>query len=79
MSARTAVPQLADDFCTAEVVGARLNREIIKIVVLPDMKDRLATLGCEPIASTPQEFATQIKIELETWRQVIRATNIKAR
>jgi tripartite-type tricarboxylate transporter receptor subunit TctC len=37
------------------------------------MKDRLATLGYEPVASTPEEFATQIKIELEAWGKVIRA------
>jgi hypothetical protein len=32
----------------------------------------------EPIGNTPEEFATQIKIELEKWVKVIRAANIKA-
>ena len=38
----------------------------------------LATLGYEPVASTPEEFATQIKIELETWGKVVRPVKIKA-
>jgi tripartite-type tricarboxylate transporter receptor subunit TctC len=42
------------------------------------MKESLTTLGYEPIASTPEEFATQIKIELETWGKVVRAVKIKA-
>jgi tripartite-type tricarboxylate transporter receptor subunit TctC len=41
------------------------------------MKARLATLGYEPLANTPEEFAEQIKTELETWRKVIEAANIK--
>ena len=42
------------------------------------MKESLATLGYESVASTPEEFATQIKIELETWGKVVRAVKIKA-
>ena len=55
-----------------------LHREIVKIIALPDMKERLPTLGFEPVASTPEEFAERIKVELETWGKVIQAANIKA-
>ena len=55
-----------------------LNREIAKSMALPDVEERLVALGFEPVASTPEEFATQIKIELEKWAKVIRAANIKA-
>ena len=44
----------------------------------PEMKERLATLGYEVVASTPEEFAIRIKTEIETWAKVIRAANIKA-
>ena len=56
----------------------RLNREIAKSMALPDVKERLVALGFEPVGNTPEEFATQIKIELEKWVKVIRAANIKA-
>jgi tripartite-type tricarboxylate transporter receptor subunit TctC len=55
-----------------------LNREIIKIVALPDMKERLTTLGFEPVGSTPEQFAKQIKFEIENWGKWIRAASIKA-
>jgi tripartite-type tricarboxylate transporter receptor subunit TctC len=44
----------------------------------PDVKERLVALGFNPVGSTPEEFAKQIKIELEKWAKVIRAANIKA-
>ena len=42
------------------------------------MKERLAALGYEVVASTPEEFAVRIKTEIDTWAKVIRAANIKA-
>jgi tripartite-type tricarboxylate transporter receptor subunit TctC len=57
---------------------ALLNREIINAIEQPDMKERLPTLGFEAVGSTPEQFAKQIKFEIETWGRVIRAANIKA-
>jgi tripartite-type tricarboxylate transporter receptor subunit TctC len=57
---------------------AMLHRMSEKILAQPDMKERLAELGYEVVASTPQEFAARIKVEIEMWARVIRAANIKA-
>jgi tripartite-type tricarboxylate transporter receptor subunit TctC len=62
---------------TPHDIVSLLHREIIEIIAQPDMKERLATLGFEPVASTPEEFARLIKDELETWGKVIRAAGIK--
>ena len=59
-----------------EIIGA-LQREIAGIIALPDVKERLPTLGFEAIGSTPEEFAARIKVETEIWGKVIRAANIK--
>jgi tripartite-type tricarboxylate transporter receptor subunit TctC len=56
---------------------AILHREIVKIMALPDIKERLTTLGYDTVASTPEEFDTRIRAEIETWGKVIRAGNIK--
>jgi tripartite-type tricarboxylate transporter receptor subunit TctC len=56
----------------------RLHREIVEIVAMPDVHERLAALGFEPIASTPKEFAERIKAEIDKWAKVIRAADIKA-
>jgi tripartite-type tricarboxylate transporter receptor subunit TctC len=62
---------------TPKEIGMLLHREIIKIVALPDMKERLSMIGFDVVASTPEEFAMRIKAEIETWGKVIRAGNIK--
>jgi tripartite-type tricarboxylate transporter receptor subunit TctC len=55
-----------------------LHRASAKILAQPDMKERLAALGYDMVASTPEEFATRIKVEIDMWAKVIRAANIKA-
>ena len=59
-----------------EIIGT-LRREIVRIIALPDVRKRLPALGFEIVGSTPEEFATRIKVEIETWGKVIRAANIK--
>jgi tripartite-type tricarboxylate transporter receptor subunit TctC len=59
-----------------EIIDA-LQREIARIIALPDVKERLPALGFEAVGSTPEEFAARIKVETEIWGKVIRAANIK--
>ncbi len=56
----------------------RLHREIVRIVALPDVRERLSALGFEPIASTPEELSDRIRWEIDKWAKIIRAANIKA-
>ena len=63
---------------TPKEIIALLHREIVKIIALPDMRERLATVGLDPIGSTPQDFAMQIRSETEKWAKVIKAANLKA-
>ena len=55
----------------------RLQREIARIVALPDVKERLAALGFEPVANTPEEFAVYIRSEINKWAKVVREASIK--
>jgi tripartite-type tricarboxylate transporter receptor subunit TctC len=55
----------------------RLHREIVAIIAMPAVRERLAALGFEPIASTPAEFAARIQAEIAKWAKVIRDANIK--
>jgi tripartite-type tricarboxylate transporter receptor subunit TctC len=63
---------------TPKEIITLLHREIARIIALADMKERLAAQGFEPVASTPEQFAEQIKIDFEAWAKVIRAAGIKA-
>jgi tripartite-type tricarboxylate transporter receptor subunit TctC len=62
---------------TPKDVVALLYREIAKISREPDMKQRLAMIGFEPVLSSPEEFGRQIEDEIKLWGDVIRAANIK--
>ena len=57
---------------------AYIHREIVETMAAPDVKARLASLGFEPVASTPEEFARHAKVEFEKWAKVIRQSNIKS-
>ena len=51
----------------------RLQREIIRVLAMPQIHERLAALGFDPIGSSPEEFADRIRAEIEKWAKVIRA------
>ncbi len=54
-----------------------LYHEIKAIVAEPDIQERFAVLGLGPIASTPEEFAAQIRREIAKWGKVIHDANIR--
>jgi tripartite-type tricarboxylate transporter receptor subunit TctC len=63
---------------TAPAIIRFLHRETVRIIELTDVRERLAVLGFDPVASTPEEFAERARLDFETWAKVIRASNIKA-
>jgi tripartite-type tricarboxylate transporter receptor subunit TctC len=63
---------------TPSEIVALLNRAIVKIMALADMKERLAAVGFEPLANTSDESAAQIGTEVAKWAKVIRQAGIKA-
>jgi tripartite-type tricarboxylate transporter receptor subunit TctC len=62
---------------TPKDVVATLNRAVVRMLGEADMKERLATLGFDPVGSTPEGFAARLKTELALWSKVIRAADIK--
>ncbi|MEO8443126.1 MAG: tripartite tricarboxylate transporter substrate binding protein [Betaproteobacteria bacterium] len=55
-----------------------LNREIVKAVNQPQVRERLAALSLEAIPSTPAEFRKVLDSELKKWAEVVKAANIQA-
>ena len=64
---------------TPKETVALLHREIAKVLALPDVKERVAGLGFDAVASTPAAFAAQIKADTAKWSKVIRDAGIKPR
>jgi tripartite-type tricarboxylate transporter receptor subunit TctC len=59
-------------------IVAKLNREIVRILRTPEVREKLASDGSEPVGSTPEEFAAHIKSEIAKWHKVVSEANIKA-
>ena len=56
---------------TSRPVLVALRDEVVKALASPDLRDRLARDGADPVGSTPEEFAAFIKAELAQWRKVV--------
>jgi len=62
---------------TPAAVVERLNTEIVAILHLPEVQERLATDGSTPVGSTPAQFEAHLKSEMAKWAKVVRAAGIK--
>jgi tripartite-type tricarboxylate transporter receptor subunit TctC len=63
---------------TPKELVARWRNEIATIVALPDVKQRLETLGFAAVANTPEEFGDRLKTEMARWGKVVHDANIRA-
>jgi tripartite-type tricarboxylate transporter receptor subunit TctC len=63
---------------TPRPVIDRLNGEFGKILRAPEVIERLAGIGVEPLTSTPDEFAAFIRSEIERWGKVVKQSGARA-
>src|ERR1043166_8618329 len=63
---------------TPAALIAKLNAEVVRILKLPDIVERLATLGLEPKTSTPDQFGAILIEEVALYARLIKAAGIKA-
>jgi tripartite-type tricarboxylate transporter receptor subunit TctC len=61
---------------TPKDIVTLLNREIVKVMALPEVKQKCAQLGFDAVADTPDEFAAYIKKEVDKWGKVIKDAKI---
>jgi tripartite-type tricarboxylate transporter receptor subunit TctC len=60
-----------------EIVN-KVNAEAARALQSADLRERLATLGLEPVGSTPEVAAAFIKAEIAKWAPVVKAAGMKA-
>ena len=63
---------------TPQGVAAKLTSEVRRIVGLPDIRDKLAGMGVEPLGNTSEETAEWIRREIARYGPVVKAAGIKA-
>jgi len=86
------VPTLKEGGIDAEVVGwnslvapagtpkeiiARLNTELRALVASPDVRERIAAEGGDPLPSSPEQYAADIDREEAKWSVLIKKLNLK--
>jgi tripartite-type tricarboxylate transporter receptor subunit TctC len=62
---------------TPAAIVKRLNAEIVKIINMPDVKEKLIGLGAEPVGNTSEEFAALVKTEVAKWAEVVKQSGAK--
>jgi tripartite-type tricarboxylate transporter receptor subunit TctC len=62
---------------TPREIVVKLNREMAKALALPDVRERLASLGADIVASSPEETGAFFRSELEKYTRVAKAAKIR--
>lgn len=62
---------------TSKEIIARLHAEAVKVMALPDVKDRLFNAGFEVVTSNPEQFAAFTRSEIQKWGKLVKATGLK--
>lgn len=63
---------------TPRDIVLRLNSEVARALREPDARERLNSIGAEPMDNTPEEFAAYINAEMAKWAKVVKTAGIRA-
>jgi tripartite-type tricarboxylate transporter receptor subunit TctC len=63
---------------TPRPVVERISKTVNETVAMPDVGERLASFGLEPVSSTPESFGALLRTQLDVWKQVMVAAGVKA-
>jgi tripartite-type tricarboxylate transporter receptor subunit TctC len=62
---------------TPAAIITRINTEAVKALRGPDIRDKLAADGSEPVGSTPEAFGRHIKSEVAKWNKLVKDAGIR--
>jgi tripartite-type tricarboxylate transporter receptor subunit TctC len=62
---------------TPKAVIERLSRSANAAIQSAEVRAAFATQGIDPLGSTPEEFATYVKSEIDKWAKVVEAAGVK--
>ena len=62
---------------TPAAIINRLNTEIMQIIAIPEIKEKLLSHGAQVLGSTPEQYANYLDAEIKRWDKVVRESNTK--
>lgn len=62
---------------TSRDIIAKLHKEIVRIIALPELRDRMSADGTEFVGDTPEQFTAFLKGEIEKWGRAVKASGAK--
>src|SRR6476659_5624007 len=62
---------------TPPAIVARLQKEVARVVQTPEVKERFAQMGLDPVGGTSEELGSRVRRDIEKWSAVAKAANIK--
>jgi len=62
---------------TPEAIINRLNSELMAVMALPSVREKLQGQGMEILGGTPAQFVDYIRAETERWGRIVRASGAK--
>jgi tripartite-type tricarboxylate transporter receptor subunit TctC len=62
---------------TPDDIIRKINAAVVKVLNMPDVRERLKMNGAEPVGNSPAEYAAEIKEELEKMKNLVKKQGIK--
>src|SRR5688572_5774545 len=62
---------------TPQAIVDKVAADTAKVLAMPEVRDKLAAIGLEPVGNSPADFAAIVRKDHEKWGKVIRDANIK--
>jgi tripartite-type tricarboxylate transporter receptor subunit TctC len=56
---------------------SKVNADVVKVLAMSDVKEKLAVFGVEAVSSTPEEFGKYMDAERAKWGKLIKEANIR--
>ena len=60
-----------------QIFFVKLHVKIVRDLSFPDIQERLATIGLDPVGNTPQKFSENIRSDLAKWKRVVQSAGIQ--
>jgi tripartite-type tricarboxylate transporter receptor subunit TctC len=55
----------------------KIQREVARVVAIPEVREKLLAQGTDPVATRPEEFARQIRVEIDKWGKLVKQLGLK--